>query len=228
MIKVDKTTFRNSTVDYVQAIISTLSQLTPVTAVLAEAGNQYMDIKRWQYIEEFIRNVVSNLKDHEERLCELDDMTDPEANLHLMYIAINKVEIEYQAARRKEYAKLFVNCILTGNQFDYDEKRMFINLYDELSDVDIDYLGKIYKNSEEAYEDGVPLGIFRPNLIGAVPFIMRLESRGLISERINPLVMEIYEENLTDFDREWKNKAYGLTPLGKKFCKILIDPDLLT
>ncbi|HEX3012733.1 MAG TPA: hypothetical protein VHO92_00470 [Methanobacterium sp.] len=227
-MKVNKTASRNSTIEYVQAIISTLAQLTPVTAVLAEAGNQYIDIKRWQYIEEFVREVISNLKDHEERLCELRDITDPEANLHLMYIAINKVEIEYQEARRKDYAKLFVNCILTGNQFNYDEKRMFINLFDELSDVDIYYLSRIYKGSEKIFEDGIPLGRFRPNLIEALPFIMRLESRGLISERINPAVIEIYEENITDFDREWKNKAYGLTPLGKKLCKILIDPNILT
>lgn len=227
-MNVDKITFRKGTVDCVKALLSTLSQLTPVTAAIAEAGNQYMDMKRWQYIEEFFQDVESNLNGHEERLCELRDITDPEANLHLMYIAINKVEIEYQAARRKEYAKLFVNCILIGNQFDYDEKRMFINLFDELSDVDIVYLSKISEGSDVAYEDGIPLGIFRPNLIGAVPFIMRLESRGLISERIDPLVMEVYEEYLTDFDREWKNKAYGLTPLGKKFCKILLDPELLS
>lgn len=225
MLKVDRTS-SHSTRDYVQAIFSTLSQLNPITAAIAEASNQYMDMKRWKYIEEFFEDVINNLKDHEERLCELRDINDPEANLHLMYIAINKVEIEYQAARRKEYAKLFVNCILTGNQFDYDEKRMFINLYDELSDIDIYYLSKIYTGSEEVYEDGIPLGRFRPNLIGTLPFIKRLESRGLISERINPLVIEVYEENLSDFDREWKNKAYGLTPLGKKFCKILIDPDL--
>jgi hypothetical protein len=223
MIKGDKAFFRNNTLDYIQGIVSTVFQVNPVLAVIAEAANQYMDIKRWQYIDEFFKYVLCSLKDHEERLNELHDITDPEAILHLMYIAINKVEIEYQATRRKEYAKLFVNCILTGNQFDYDEKRLFINLFNELSDVDIVYLSKIYEKSEEFYEDGVPLGWFRPNLIEAIPFILRLESRGLISERIYPGVIEVYEDNLTDFDREWKNKAYGVSPLGRKFCKFLID-----
>jgi len=173
-------------------------------------------------VEEFFSDVRKNMQDHEDRLHELYDRTDPEENLHLMFITIDKVQFEYQEARRKEYAKLFVNSILVGNQITFDEKRMFIQLFGELSDADVSLLGKFFKNLA-AVKNGVPLEVFRPNLTEIVPLVARLESRGLIFQRFDDynVRVERWEGSIKNFDSRWRNKVYGLTPVGVKFCKFL-------
>jgi hypothetical protein len=189
---------------------------------MANAYLQLMDDKRWRHVEEFFQNVAKEMEDHEARLRELYDRTDPDENLHLMFIAIEKVQFEYKEIRRKEYARLFVNSILLGSKFDFDKKRMFIQLYDELSDGDINLLGKFYTNLNSV-QNVIQLEIFGRELVNVVPFLMRLESRGLIYQRLNdaPIKTTVYEGHKTNLENTWRNKMYGLTPMGINFCEFI-------
>jgi hypothetical protein len=181
-----------------------------------------MDDKRWRYVERFFEDVRIIMEDHKERIDELYIRTDPDETIHLMLIALDKVQFEYQGTRRKEYAKLFVNSILLGTKIDFDKKRMFIQLFGELSDTDIVLLGRFALN-KAAIQNGVSLEVFRPDLVNIVPFISRLESRGLIFQRLDDyaIKMEMFEGSKTNFDSTWRNKCYGLTPMGVSFCEFI-------
>jgi len=207
----------------VKILFTSLAELNPVTSAMSKAYNQFMDEKRWRYVEEFFKDVKKNMEDNEERLHELYDRTDPDENLHLMFIAIDKVKFEYQEARRKEYAKLFVNSILLGNQINFDEKRMFIQLFDELSDADISFLGEFFRKSATNI-NGIPLEIFRSRLAEIAPLLARLESKGLIFEIFDGVDgggASDWDESITNFDSQWRNKLYDFTPVGVKFCRFL-------
>ena len=96
-----------------------------------------------EYVEEFFENVKKNMEEHEQKINELYDITDPEEILNLMLTAIDNVQFEYQKAKRRKYAELFVNSILIGNQINFDEKRMFIQLFSELSEADIQFIREV-------------------------------------------------------------------------------------
>lgn len=214
----------------VRACFTSIASLNPITSSIGNAYFQLIDDKRWRYVEEFFQNVAKNMKEHDERLRELYDRTDPDENLHVMFIAIDKVQFEYQEARRKEYAKLFVNSILIGNKIDFDRKRMFIQLFDELSDGDIDLLGNFYANLNSIH-NGIQLELFGRELVNIVSFVMRLESRGLIYQRLNDASIKItkFEGHKTNIENTWRNKVYGLTPIGVSFCEFIrsdIEPQL--
>lgn len=176
-----------------------------------------------QRCKEFFNYFMNYMKDQEDTLNELSDRINPEEILHLMFIAIDKVKYEYQEARRKKYAELFVNSILVGNQITFDEKRMFIQLFGELSDADISFLGEFFRKSA-TIQNGVPLEIFRPNLTEIVPLVARLESRGLIFEIFDVIDgggASGCDESITNLDSQWRNKIYDFTPMGAKFCRFL-------
>jgi hypothetical protein len=213
--------------DYAIGIVSSLAQLFPPAAVFFEAYNQYQGIKKEENLENFRNYVLKILKDHEKKFCELSNRINWEEICHLMLITIDRVIIESQESRREKYAKLFVNCILLWDQFSFDERRMFIQLFSELSDNDILYLSKIYKGSRDSKktygESQVLLSYFGYDLIPVVPYIKRLESKGLVYELIYPLVISSKNEAENDFSREWIDKGYDVTPLGEKFCHFLTD-----
>lgn len=204
----------------VRIFFTSIAELNPFTSALAKAYNQHMDEKRWRYVEEFFNDVRKNMQDHEESLHELYDRTDPEESLHLMFMAIDKVQFEYQEARRKEYAKLFVNSILVGNQIIFDEKRMFIQLFGELSDADIILLGKFSHDNTIHLEEFRTLGSSE-GLGKIIPLVSRLESRGLITEVYGALRITKWEGSPDSIDSKWRNRVYCLTPIGIKFCMFL-------
>lgn len=206
----------------VRTFFTSIAELNPITSALAKAYYQHMDEKRWRYVEEFFNDVRKNMQDQEDKLYELYDRTDPDENLHVMFIAINKVQFEYQEARRKRYAELFVNSILLGNQITFDEKRMFIQLFGELSDADISLLGKFSHENIIHLEDFRVLNLEEGfGLEEIVPLVVRLESRGLIYEIYDSLKFTVWEGSPDSFDSRWRNKVYSLTPIGIKFCKFL-------
>jgi hypothetical protein len=206
----------------VRACFTSIAGLNPLTSAMASAYFQLMDDKRWRYVERFFEDVRINMESHKERIDELYNRTDNDEIVHLMLIALDKVQFEYQETRRKEYAKLFVNSILLDNKIDFDKKRMFIQLFGELSDGDIDLLGKFYANLNSIH-NGVQLELFGRELVDIVPFVMRLESRGLIYQRLNDATIKttIYEGHKTNLINAWRNKAYGLTPMGMSFCEFI-------
>jgi hypothetical protein len=92
---------------------------------MVDAYIEHKNNKRWSYVEKFFEDVRQQMEVHEEKINELYDITNPNEILHLMFIAIDNVEFEYQESRRTKYAELFVNSILLGNQISFDEKRFF-------------------------------------------------------------------------------------------------------
>lgn len=204
----------------VRTLFTSIADLNPITSALAKAYYQHMDEKRWRYVEEFFNDVTKNMREHEDKLHELYDRTDPEESLHLMFIAIDKVQFEYQADRRKRYAELFVNSILVGNQITFDEKRMFIQLFSELSDADIILLGKFSRDNTIHLEEFRTLGSSE-GLGKIVPLVSRLESRGLITEVYGALRITRWEGSPDSIDSKWRNRVYCLTPIGIKFCVLL-------
>lgn len=209
----------------IRILFTSIAELNPITSALAKAYNQHMDEKRWKYVEEFFNDIRNNMKDHEDRLNELSDRTNPEESLHLMFIAIDKVKYEHQEARRKKYAELFVNSILVGNYITFDEKRMFIQLFGELSDADISFLGEFFRKSA-TIQNGIPFELFRPNLTEIVPLVARLESRGLIFEIFDMVIdggTSARDESIPNLDSQWRNKIYDFTPTGVKFCRFLSE-----
>jgi hypothetical protein len=220
--------FRTNTGEnIIRVCITSIAKLNPITAALAEAYDQLSDEKKWRYVEEFFQNFTDELKLHEDKINELDSRTDPDEILHLMLIAVEKVQFEYQEERRKKYAGLIVNSILLENEFNFDKKRMFIQLFSELSDDDIIYLGEFYNESKKpkfmGSEPEVQLNRFGSNLLKTVPYVKRLESRGLVYQVLYPTITYLESDTDTDFDDEWKKKAYAITPLGADFCKFIID-----
>lgn len=204
---------------------SSIAELTPLTSAIAKAYFQHMDEKRWKYVQDFFTDFIEILKEHEQKINELGDITDPEETLNLMLTAINKVQFEYQEAKRKKYAEIFVNSILIGSNINLDEKRMFIQLFSELSEADIELLGKFNSRSnfiidlENFRKRGLPDG--RSGLEEVVPLVSRLEARGLISEIPNAKRITQWDERPDSFDSIWRNKIYCLTPIGIKFCILL-------
>lgn len=204
----------------VRILVTSLARLNPITAALADAYTQLTDEKRWRYVEEFFQDVTKDMQDHEDKLSELYNRTDPEESLHLMFIAIDKVKFEYQEARRKKYAELFVNSILLGNKINFDEKRMFIQLFGELSDADIILLGKFSHDNTVHLEEFRTIGSSE-GLQMTIPLVSRLESRGLITEVYGALRITQWEGSPDNFDSKWRNKVYCLTPIGIKFSMFL-------
>jgi hypothetical protein len=107
----------------VRACVTSIAGLNPVTSAIAAAYFQLMDDKRWEYVREFFINVRTKMIEHEQKINELSDKTDPDEILNLMFVAIDNVQFEYQKTRRMNYANLFVNSILIGNKFNFDEKK---------------------------------------------------------------------------------------------------------
>jgi hypothetical protein len=56
-----------------------------------------------------------------------------------------------------------------------------------------------------------------------VPFVVRLESRGLIFEIFegSNVRVERWDGSKRSLDTIWRNKWYVLTPIGLKFCEFL-------
>jgi hypothetical protein len=226
MQNMDIPNFHTSTGEsIVRACFTSISELNPFTSALAKAYFQLMDDKRWKYVEEFFGNVRKNMEEHEQKINELYDITDPEETLNLMLTIIDKVQFEYQKAKREKYADIFVNSILIGNQINFDEKRMFIQLFSELSEADIQLLGKFNRKShfridlEHFRKREVAPGLF--GLEEVVPLVNRLEARGLISEMPNAKDVIHWDGNKKNFDTVWRNKVYGITPLGISFSILL-------
>lgn len=210
----------DSGVSAVRIFFNSIAELNPITSAMAKAYNQHMDEKRWKYVEKFFSDVRENMQTHEDKLDELYDRTNPEENLNLMLMAIDKVEYEYQEERRKKYAELFVNSILVGNQIIFDEKRMFIQLFSELSEADIILLGKF------SLDGKIHLETFRTpasseDLEKVIPLVSRLESRGLITEVYDALNMTRWEGSPKSTDSKWRNRVYSLTSIGNRFCMFL-------
>ena len=204
----------------VRTLFNSIAELNPLTSAMAKAYNQHMDEKRWKYVEEFFNDVIKNMQNHEDMLRELYDRTDPEVSLHLMRMAIDKVKYEYQEERRKRYAELFVNSILVGDQITFDEKRMFIQLFGELSDGDIILLGKFSRDGK------IHLETFRTpasseGLEKVIPLVSRLESRGLITEVYGALNVKFWNGSPDSTDSKWRNRVYSLTSIGYKFSMFL-------
>lgn len=211
---------QNAGENKIKILISSLAQLNPITSAMAEVYNQQMEERRWRYIEEFFQEVKRIMENHEGRLRDLENEIDPYENIQLLHITIDNVKLEHRETKRKEYAELFVNSILLGNQINFDEKRMFIQLFSELLEADITLLGKFFENSA-VIENGSSLENFRKfDLTEIVPLVVRLESRGLIAERYD-VNKERWEGSKRSFENIWRNKVYALTPPGIRFCKFL-------
>jgi hypothetical protein len=217
----------NTEESIVQAGLTSIAKLNPLTGALVDAYMEHKNNKRWSYVGKFFEDVRQQMEAHEEKIKELYTKTDPDEILHLMFIAIDNVEFEYQESRRTKYAKLFVNSILLGNQISFDEKRFFFQLFNELSEADIDLLGK-FNNSRYS----IDLETFRKldlstgeeieiGLEEVVPLVVRLESRGLIFEITNNKKIQFWEDSIDTFDSTWRNKMYTLTPIGIKFIIFL-------
>lgn len=207
----------------IQAGLTSIARLNPLTGAMVDAYMEHKNNKRWSYVGKFFEDVRQQMEVHEEKINDLYAITDPNEILHLMFIAIDNVEFEYQESRRTKYAELFVNSILVGNQITFDEKRMFIQLFGELSDADISFLGEFFRKSTEI-QNGVPLEVFRPNLNEIVPLVARLESRGLIIKIFDVIDgggASGWDESITNLDSQWRDKIYDFTPVGLKFCRFL-------
>lgn len=193
---------------------------------MVDAYIEHKNNKRWSYVGKFFENIRQQMEVHEEKINELYVRTDPDEILHLMFIAIDNVEFEYQENRRIKYAELFVNSILLGNQISFDEKRFFFQLFKELSEADIDLLGK-FNNSryiidlENFRKIGLPEEKKGFGLLQVAPLVVRLESRGLIIEVFNAKNPTFFEGRPDSFDSIWRNKVYTLTPIGIKFITFL-------
>lgn len=225
MQNIDIPNFHASTGEsIVRACVTSIAGLNPFTGMLANAYFQHMDDQRWRYVEKFFEDFSKNVEIHIDEILELDDRTDPDEILHLMLTAINNVEFEYQEARRTKYAELFVNSVLLGNQISFDEKRVFFQLFSELSEADVTLLGKFFSNSQYMIdlEDFRKFGLsegFR--LEEVVPLVVRLESRGLITEIYKAKKITRWDGSIDNFDSVWRNKIYTLTPIGIKFGMFL-------
>jgi len=207
----------------IQAGLTSIARLNPLTGAIVDAYMEHKNNKKWSYVEKFFEDVRQQMEVHEEKINELFAITDPNEILHLMYIAIDNVEFEYQESRRTKYAELFVNSILLGNQINFDEKRFFFHLFNELSDADISFLGKFFQKSAET-QSGVPLKLFRPHLSEIVPVVARLESRGLIFKIFDVIDgggPSGWDESITNLDSQWQDTIYDFTPVGVKFCRFL-------
>ncbi|AKB44284.1 hypothetical protein [Methanosarcina vacuolata] len=207
----------------IQAGLISIARSIPSIGVVVDAFMEHKNNNRWNYVGKFFEDVSQQMGVLEEKINELCAITDPNEILHLMYIAIDNVEFEYQESRRTKYAELFVNSILLGNQINFDEKRFFFHLFNELSDADISFLGKFFQKSAET-QSGVPLKLFRPNLSEVVPIVARLESRGLIVKIFDVIDgggASGWDESITNLDSQWQDKIYDFTPVGVKFCRFL-------
>ncbi len=207
----------------IQAGLISIARSIPPIGVVVDAYMEHKNNNRWNYVGKFFEDVSQQMRVHEEKINELCAIIDPNEILHLMYIAIDNVEFEYQESRRTKYAELFVNSILLGNQINFDEKRFFFHLFNELSDADISFLGKFFQKSAET-QSGVPLKLFRPNLSEVVPIVARLESRGLIFKIFDVIDgggASGWDESITNLDSQWRDKIYDFTPVGVKFCRFL-------
>lgn len=207
----------------VRACITSIAGLNPFSGALVGAYLQHMDNQRWKNVEQLFTGISEQMEIHGEKLTELSKRTDPDEILHLMFIAIDNVQFEYKEARRTRYAELFVNSILLENEISYDEKRVFFQLFNELSEADIDLFGKFNNHDhiidlESFRKIGVPDGF---NLEQVVPLVIRLESRGLITEMLNAKNIKYWEGDIDSFDSIWRNKVYTLTPIGLKFSMFL-------
>lgn len=109
----------------IQAGLTSIARLIPPIGVVVDAYMEHKNNNRWNYVGKFFEDTRQQMGVHEEKINELCAITDPNEILHLMYIAIDNVEFEYQESRRTKYAELFVNSILLGNQINFDEKRFF-------------------------------------------------------------------------------------------------------
>lgn len=210
----------------VQAGLTSIAKLNPLTGALVDAYTEHKNNKRWSDVGKFFEDVRQQMEVHEEKIKELYTKTDPDEILHLMFIAIDNVEFEYQESRRTKYAKLFVNSILLGNQISFDEKRFFFQLFNELSEADIDLLGKFNKRShyridlEYFRQIGLPEGEGF-GLEQIIPLVVRLESRGLIIEIPDAKKITAWEGSQNSLDSIWRNKICTLTPIGVKFIMFL-------
>jgi len=207
----------------IQAGLISIARSIPLIGVVVDAYMEQKNNDRLNYIGKFFEDISQQMGVLKEKINELCAITDPNEILHLMYIAIDNVEFEYQESRRTKYAELFVNSILLGNQINFDEKRFFFHLFNELSDADISFLGKFSQKSAET-QSGVPLKLFRPNLSEVVPIVARLESRGLIFKIFDVIDgggASDWDESITNLDSQWRDKIYDFTPIGVKFCRFL-------
>lgn len=217
--------YENTGESLVRTCFASIAELNPLTSALAKAYFLQMDDKRWRQVKEFFENVKLNMEEHEQKINDLYEITDTEEILNLMLTTIDKVQFEYKKTKRDKYAEIFVNSILIGNTINYDEKRMFIQLFSELSEADIDLLGKFNHKTgfkldlEEYLRYGSTDG--SSGLEEVVPLVTRLEARGLISEIPSAKNPIFWEERPDSFDSIWRNKIYTLTPLGRSFWILL-------
>lgn len=109
----------------IQAGLTSIARLNPLTGAMVDAYMEHKNNKRRSYVGKFFEDIRQQMEVDEEKINELYAITDPNEILHLMFIAIDNVELEYQESRRTKYAELFVNSILLGNQINFDEKRFF-------------------------------------------------------------------------------------------------------
>jgi hypothetical protein len=198
--------------------IRSIAASFPVAASLANAWSEWDANKKWEYVLEFFKEAERKFSEFEERINVQEQFLKTEEAPHLLTLTLEKVMREHREEKRKRFVEFFLNSLAIANTIEFDEKRYFLEVLDELDEYDIQILSLIKESGKIKIDKIKDLGLDK-----IIVSISKLQSRAIISEtsRGKPVDTMGWTGNIDSWENRWRKKWFELLPIGKRFIEFL-------
>jgi len=206
--------------DVVQPVsvgLRSLAASFPVFASAAALWNEYENRKFREHVEEFFKETTVKLEELGGRLIIQEDFVKSEEFIHLLLLIIDRVKLEHRSEKRKRFSDFFVKSMSDKVMPDFNEKRHFVYVLDDLNDYDFMLLN-ILRRGKMKVDQNVRN---QDDLEKMIVSLRKLERWGLISTTSPADGMDGI--GWAGDQRSWENaerdKWYELLPIGRRFVE---------
>ena len=197
-----------------EVIIESLMQAIPyVGGPLATLYFGHKQEKRFRRLEQFYNEIKVEIEDIKNSLPDITSHNEEELSAILEELH-EKVETEHLAVKRKYYKEYFKNTMLFPVNGNFDERKLFIDIIDSLTPLQIELIKYLYEQQTAVQSISISIPGVDQVLIRAS--LAQLKNFGITESSLNSVIY-IGSGNVI-------NEDISLSKFGQRFHHFCLNP----
>lgn len=168
--------------------------------------------KRFKRLESFYEELSMEIKENNLELPPIQKQNEEDI-VSIIEKLNEKIEKENRNEKRELFKKYFINILSIDGEINYDQKKHFLDIVDDLTFLDIELLFLI-KNNPDLFVRSITPGDY--DLYEILGSIGRLKNYGFLYVRAGRISIGSDEDNTM-------NEVVSLSSFGNKFVNFCID-----